>query len=97
MKFSPWAETVLRAAVEQTNIDPLYPETSTSGYQVVDLRGGFSLPGGVGVEVGIENLFDQDYTDHLAREVPLDVGGLQAGDKIPMPGRFFYAGVKWSM
>jgi iron complex outermembrane receptor protein len=96
-KLRPWCEAVLRAAMEQDRIDPQFGESATPGYQVFDLRTGLRLPGGFGIELGVENLFDQDYAEHLNREVPLAVGDLQRGEKVPMPGRFFYAGVKWSI
>lgn len=93
----PWAEAVLRLAAEQTQVDPRYPETETPGYQVVDLRGGVELPYGFSLEAGVENVFDQDYTEHLSRTAALAVGDLSAGEKIPMPSRFFYASVYWRM
>ena len=93
----PWAEAMLRAATHQQNVDPQFPETETPGYQVIDLRGGLQLPAGFSLEAGIENLFDQDYTEHLNRTAPLPVGDLAQGEKTPMPGRFFYASVNWAM
>jgi iron complex outermembrane receptor protein len=93
----PWAEAMLRAATRQDQIDPQFPETETSGYQVLGLRGGIQLPAGFSLQVGVENLFDQDYTEHLNRTVPLPVGDLSAGEKIPMPGRYFYASISWAM
>ncbi|MDZ8118141.1 TonB-dependent receptor domain-containing protein [Pontiella agarivorans] len=93
----PWAEAMLRMAAKQDRIDSRYPETETPGYQVVDLRGGIQLPGGCNLEAGIENLFDQDYTEHLSRETVLPAGDLAAGEKVPMPGRFFYASVYWTL
>lgn len=97
MQFYPWAETIFRAAAPQNHVDDLFPETKTAGWQVIDLRGGITLPGGFRLEVGIENLFNQDYAEHLSRTVPLPVGDLQAGERVPMPGRYFYAGLNWSM
>ena len=96
-ELEPWAETVFRAATAQKDIDPAFSESETAGYGVVDLRAGLSLPGGFGLEAGIANLFDKDYTDHLSRETPLAVGDLAAGEKVPMPGRYFYAGIHWAM
>lgn len=96
-KMRPWAEAAFRAATSQHEVDSQYPESETSAWQVVDLRAGFELPKGFGLEAGIENLFDQDYADHLARETLFPQGDLVAGEKVPMPGRFFYAGVKWAM
>lgn len=93
----PWAEAMLRAASRQERIDPQFPETETPGYQVVDLRGGIQLPAGFSLEAGIGNLFDQDYAEHLNRTAALPAGDLAQGEKIPMPGRYFYAAVNWAM
>jgi iron complex outermembrane receptor protein len=91
----PWAEAMLRAAMKQKDIDSRFPETETPGYQVVNLRGGLQLPGGFSLETGIENLFDQDYAEHLSRTAALPAGDLAAGEKIPMPGRYFYSSINW--
>ena len=93
----PWAEAMLRAATRQQNVDAQFPETETPGFQVVDLRGGLQLAAGFRLEAGIENLFDQDYTEHLNRTAALPVGGLARGEKIPMPGRFFYASINLTL
>lgn len=93
----PWAEAMLRAATRQDNIDSQFLETDTPGYQVVDLRGGIQLPAGFSLEAGIENLFDQDYTEHLNRHAATPSGDLVRGEKIPMPGRYFYASINWEM
>lgn len=93
----PWAEALLLAAARQDKVDPRFPETETPGYQVVNLKGGFRLPRGFNLEAGIENLFDQDYTRHLNRRAPLPTGDLARGEKIPMPGRYFYASINWAM
>ena len=88
---------MLRVAARQDHIDPQFPETETPGYQVVDLRGGIHLPGGFSLEAGVENLFDQDYTEHLNRTTALPVGDLARGEKIPMPGRYFFVSISWAM
>ena len=51
---------------------------SSSGLQVARL---------VRVEIGIDNLLDADYHEHLDREAPGAVGDLVAGGEIPAPGR----------
>jgi iron complex outermembrane receptor protein len=93
----PWAEIMLRAASRQDRIDPRFPETETPGYQVVDLRGGIQLPAGFSLQAGVENLFNQDYTEHLNRTAALPAGDLARGEKIPMPGRYFFVSINWAM
>lgn len=93
----PWAEALLRTATRQDRIDPQFQETETPGYQVVDLRGGIHLPAGLSLQAGVGNLFNQDYTEHLNRNTALPAGDLAAGERIPMPGRYFFASVNWAM
>lgn len=93
----PWAEIMLRAATRQDKVDPQFPETETPGYQVVDLRGGVQLPAGFSLQAGVENLFNQDYTEHLYRTTALPAGDLARGEKIPMPGRYFFVSINWAM
>ena len=96
-RMRPWVETTLRAASGQDQVDPAFGESETPSYQVVDLRAGMTLAGRLALEAGVENLFDQDYSEHLSREVPFAVGDLLPGERIPMPGRFAYARMKWLM
>jgi outer membrane receptor protein involved in Fe transport len=41
------------------------------------------------MEAGVENLFNEDYNEHLTREALLPVGDLKQGDEVPAPGRSF--------
>jgi iron complex outermembrane receptor protein len=88
-----WGELGATLAARQDQIDATFPEDETPSYQVVHLKGGAALGERVDVEVGIENLFDQAYHPHLAREALMPVGDLKAGDEIPEPGRFVYLSV----
>ncbi len=86
-----WVETGVRFSARQTRVDEAFPEDETASFQVVHLKGGLELLDGLHLEVGVENLFDEDYNEHLTREAVMPVGDLGAGDEIPAPGRFVYA------
>lgn len=88
-----WVESGLRFAAKQDKIDPLFPEDETSSFTVAHLRGGVKLGKVVSLEAGIENLFDEDYHEHLTREALLASGDLSPGDEIPAPGRYGYVKV----
>ena len=88
-----WCELGARLAARQDQVDETFPEDETPSYQVVHLRGGATLHERVDLEVGIENLFDEEYHQHLTREALLPVGDLKGGDEIPEPGRFVYVSV----
>lgn len=85
-----WIETGLRFAARQDKIDPLFSEDETPSFAVAHLRGGVKLTRSVTLEAGIENLFDEDYHEHLTRETVLATGDLQAGDEVPAPGCYGY-------
>lgn len=92
--LSWWAEAGLRFAATQDRIDETFPEDETAAYQVFHLRAGLALACGLELEAGVENLFDEDYNEHLTREAVLPAGDLAAGDEVPAPGRSFYVTAK---
>jgi outer membrane receptor protein involved in Fe transport len=89
-RFPFWLEFGGRFADEQKKIDPLFGEDPTGGFAVFHLRGGVELRRGLQLQVGIENLLDRQYHEHLTRETALPVGDLERGDEIPAPGRHAY-------
>ncbi|MGD8396981.1 MAG: hypothetical protein PVF43_16045 [Candidatus Eiseniibacteriota bacterium] len=46
------------------------------------------------MEIGVENLLDRRYHEHLTHEALLPVGDLAAGDEIPAPGRAIWVDVR---
>jgi iron complex outermembrane receptor protein len=82
-----WAELGGRFADDQHRIDAEFPEDRTPGFAVWHLRGRLELGRGIELQVGVENLLDREYHEHLTRETKLPVGDLGAGDEIPQPGR----------
>jgi iron complex outermembrane receptor protein len=83
-----WLQVGAQFAARQNKVDPLFPENETPSFQVFHVRGGIEVARGVNLEAGIENLFDEDYHEHLTREAVLAGGGLKPGDEIPAPGRY---------
>jgi len=90
-----WAQIGGRFATSQDRIDPLFGENETPGYEVFHLRCGIEPIRNLQLELGIENLFDQEYHEHLTREVPVPVGSLAAGSEVPEPGRSVYVTARW--
>lgn len=84
-----WLQAGAHFEARQSKVDRLFPENETPSFIVAHLRGGISIKG-VQLELGIENLFDEDYNEHLTREAALSTGSLAAGDEIPAPGRSVY-------
>lgn len=96
LKFVPdsdrawWCETGLRFAARQSRVDETFPEDETGSFQVFHIKGGVELLDDFALEAGVENLFDEDYNEHLTREALMPAGDLAAGDEVPAPGRYFY-------
>jgi len=89
-----WAEFGGRFAARQKKIDNDFPESETPGFAVFHLRGGCQVFGRLQIDAGIENLFDQEYTEHLTPWAAVGSGDLQQGDEIPEPGRYYHVGFK---
>ena len=100
-----WSVTVEGvAAAEQDRIsraivldEPRSSNAATAGYGVMNLYGQWRTPLGVQLRAGVENLFDKNYTNHLAgfnRVSPSDVA---FGARLPGPGinAFVQAAYAW--
>jgi len=89
-----WAEFGCRLAARQAKIDSDFPENETPGFAVFHLRGGFEVFHRLRIDAGLENLFDQEYTEHLTPWAAVGAGDLKQGDEIPEPGRYVHVGFK---
>jgi iron complex outermembrane receptor protein len=66
---------------EQDRVATTRGEEATDGYTTVDLRTGADLLGNVTLEVSVENLFDEEYVNHLNAKNPF------SGEALPETGR----------
>jgi iron complex outermembrane receptor protein len=89
-----WLELGGRFVAAQSKVDEAFPEDPTPGYSVYHLRAGVELTSAFSLEMGIENLFDKEYNEHLTREAMLAVGDLMPGDEVPEPERSVYLTVR---
>lgn len=87
---APWkSSATVRYALRQTRVDDDPALGSgldvgqTPSYAVVDLLGSYTLPSGLEVQVGVENVFDRLYADHLNRGNLFDVEQVRVNE----PGR----------
>lgn len=90
-----WVELGGRFVDRQERIDAAFGEDETAGFAVWHLRGRLDMGRGIELRVGVENLLDKEYHDHLTREAIMPVGDLGAGDEIPQPGRSIVVGVRY--
>jgi iron complex outermembrane receptor protein len=88
----------VRWADDQTRVDD-NPVTGsgvdygpTAGYGVLDLEGSFAWKRGLELLVGLENVFDKTYADHLNRGNVFDPDPVRINE----PGRAGWVRVRWS-
>ena len=82
-----FVEMATRMVARQDRIAETRGEMETPGYTRIDLQAGLPFPGGFMVRVGVENLFDREYHNHLNAVDPF------SGTPIPEPGRVAFARV----
>lgn len=73
-----------RTVARQDRVSSTRGESSTPGYETVDVHAGIPLPGGVTARFGVDNLFDRAYTNHLNARNPF------TGFAVPEPGRVLF-------
>lgn len=78
-------------AADQDKVSETNDETRSDGYAVFNLYGSWSPGESVTLTVGIENIFDEFYTDHLSGINRVRDSDIGVGERIPGPGRNFLA------
>ncbi len=82
-------EILLRGVFEQERVAALRGETPTDGYVTADLRVGLLLPNSVSLWLGLDNLADAAYANHLNALQPL------TGGRLAEPGRRFHLRLRY--
>ncbi|WP_148219502.1 TonB-dependent receptor [Azospirillum sp. B510] len=95
-RLGGWSNAIeVQAAVRKDRVEAARNEPKTPGYALVALRTGYEW-GGIRVDAGVENLFDQRYYLPLGG---VDYADFKAGGNqgaigaLPGPGRSFMAGL----
>lgn len=65
-------------------------ETATDGYVTADIKGGVRVYESLNLRLGVQNLGDAHYVNHLNAKNPF------TGNRIPEPGRVLYADLSWA-
>jgi iron complex outermembrane receptor protein len=86
----------LEWAADQNSTSAFNGESPTAGYALVHLRAAHEFKNGPRVEVGIENLLDEKYSDHLGGVNRVGGSDVGIGQRIPGAGRFAYLNMSWS-
>lgn len=79
----PYLDGTVRLVGRQDRVASTRGEEPTDGYTTVDLKAGAHVARQVELKVGVENLFDVSYTNHLNAKNPF------SGERVPEPGRVF--------
>jgi iron complex outermembrane receptor protein len=82
-------------ASAQNRVSQVQNEPSTPGYGVLNLRVAKTFADSVRVEIGMENLLDKRYSQHVGGVNRVSGGDLAVGEAIPSAGRFAYASIGW--
>jgi iron complex outermembrane receptor protein len=61
-----WAAIHYTLTAEQNKISKSYDEIPTSGYKIMDLKAGVTPVKDLNLGMGILNLFDKQYNNHLS-------------------------------
>ncbi|MBL4819456.1 MAG: TonB-dependent receptor [Gammaproteobacteria bacterium] len=80
---------------DQNRVSATNVEKKTDGYSIFNLTARINLSTNIEIGLGIENLFDKEYEDHLAgynRAFNPDIG---LRDRMPGLGRNFYGRLMW--
>ncbi len=86
-KLNP--EIVFRYVTEQSRISEEYRETITPAFALLDLKIGYRVTKKLKVNVGVNNLINENYYEHLSRNVKGTMGPIYA------PGRNFFANLSF--
>ncbi len=82
-----WYATVAtRLVADQNKVSATNSEVATGGYALLDLYAGYWLDDSTSLTVGVENLFDRFYQDHLAGYNRISDSDVPLGDRLPGTG-----------
>lgn len=82
-------ELAFRHVMEQSRISAEYGETATPSFSLLDVKLTYQLTERAGITLGVNNIFDDNYYEHLARSV--------RGNNLPIfaPGRNAFAAINY--
>ena len=87
-RFFVSAENV--AAAKQNKVAEYNNEQTSAGWGIVNLRAGVELGGSFNLGLGVENLFDKVYQDHLGGYNRVGDSDVPLGQRLYSTGRNFY-------
>lgn len=93
-----WSATVeAQGGAAQNRVSATNGEAKTSGYVLTSLYGHWIARPGLRLDVGIENLFDRSYVEHLAGYNRIAQSDVAVGARLPGPGRSAFIKLRWAI
>lgn len=98
-----WEESRWSISVEgqfvarQNRISANNNEAPSAGYVLANISAYWLIREGVRLDLGIENLFDTYYLDHLAGYNRITGSDVPLGSRLPGAGRSAFARIRWAM
>jgi len=84
-----WSELGGRLAKRKERVAPEFGEEKTPGFATFSITGGINPYPGYTLLLGVENIFDKYYSEHLNARNPI------TGERVPEPGRNVYVVLKY--
>jgi len=98
-----WEESRWSVSVEgqfiarQNHVSATNTEAPSAGYVLANISGYWLIRDGVRLDLGIENLFDTYYLEHLAGYNRITGSDVPLGSRLPGAGRSAFARIRWAM
>lgn len=81
----------------QNHVSATNTEVPSAGYVLANISGYWLIRDGVRLDLGIENLFDTYYLEHLAGYNRITGSDVPLGSRLPGAGRSAFARIRWAM
>ncbi len=94
VRWAVTAETVL--ADDQNRVSVTNQEDATDGYALLNLYGNYRLQKDLLFTAGVNNIFDEEYRDHLNGYNRVRNSDVPFGERLPGPGRSLFARVNYN-
>ena len=92
-----WSAGVnVRMVSKQNRVDPGYGNIvgqdigETAGFASVSLNSGYRAAKGINLTVGVDNLLDADYAEHISRTGNVAISGFEQTTRVNEPGRLLW-------
>lgn len=85
-----------QATAKQSKVSTSNSEARTGGHFLVNLSGHWLVREGLRLDVGVENLFDRYYEEHLAGYNRNATSIIGVGKRLPGTGRSAFARLRWA-